>query len=90
MPDDIADAKELGYFDLIVSVIDALDDAHRAVLGDVGELDDPDLPAWAAGVAGVSPAVADAAVAAFRNGGPLPDELVRALEPAGPGTARQR
>jgi hypothetical protein len=76
-------ARELGYFAMIVEVIEALDDAHRAVLSQVGELDDPSLQAWAARLVGVSTATVEQAVAAFRSGDPLPPELVDALANAG-------
>jgi hypothetical protein len=82
-------ARELGYFAMIVDVIEALDDAHRAILGQVGELDDPSLQAWAARLVGVSTAAVEQAVAAFRSGDPLPRELVDALARAGsPGSGR--
>lgn len=80
----IDQARELGYFAMLITVIDALDDEHRAVLGQVRELDDPELRRWAAGLVGLDLADADAAVAAFRSGGPLPDALLAALADAGP------
>jgi hypothetical protein len=81
---DLVDAaRELGYFAMFVAVIDALDDAHRAVLSDVDELDDPSLREWAAELVGVSAATADAAVAAFRSGEAMPPELVDALAKSG-------
>jgi hypothetical protein len=72
-------ARELGYFALLVDVLDGLDEQHRAVLRDVPELDDPDLRDWAAAVVGVDREIADRAVAAFRDGTPLPTELTDAL-----------
>lgn len=82
--DELIDtARELGYFALLVDVIDVLDDEHRAVLRDVPELDDPDLRKWAAELVGIDRDVADRAVDAFRDGSPLPAELVDALASAG-------
>jgi hypothetical protein len=83
-------ARELGYFAMIVEVIEALDDAHRAVLSQVSELDDPLLRAWAAGLVGVSMATAEQAIAAFRSGDPLPPELVDALARAGSAHSERR
>ena len=77
--DLIDNARELGLFAMLVEIMDVLDDEHRAVLGKVPELDDPELRSWAAGLVGISVATADAAVAAFRSGDPLPAELVDAL-----------
>ena len=89
--DDLIDtARELGYFALLVDVIDALDDEHRAVLRHVPELDEPDLREWAAGLVGIDLDVADRAVDAFRDGSPLPAELVEALAAAGPTRAVTR
>ena len=77
---DVVDrARELGYFALLVDAIDVLDDEHRAVLGAVAELDDPELVSWAADVVGVDTAVVRDAVTAFRTGAPLPPAMVRAL-----------
>lgn len=77
---DLIDAaRELGYFAMLVSVIDALDAEHRAVLSKVAELDEPELRSWAAELVGVHVDVIDAAIDAFRTGTDLPPELVDAL-----------
>ena len=76
-------ARELGYFPMLVTVIDALDDEHRAVLNDVPELDDPQLRAFAASLVDVPLETIDRAITAFRTGEGLPAELVVALERAG-------
>ena len=57
-------ARDRGFFAMIVTVIEALDDEHRAVLGQV---------------VGVSGQTIDAAVEAFRSGDQLPPELLEAL-----------
>jgi hypothetical protein len=81
---DVVDqARKQGYFARIVDLVEALDDGHRAVLTEVGELDDPAVRAWAAEAAGVAPQVIDAAIHAFRSGEPLPEDLVRALGDGG-------
>jgi hypothetical protein len=75
----VDNARDLGYFALLVDAIDALDDEHRAVLGAVDDLDDPELLAWAAGQVGVGEETMRDAVAALRAGAELPPELVHAL-----------
>lgn len=79
----IGRARELGYFPMLVTVIDALDDEHRAVLNDVPELDDPELRAFAASLVDVPVETIGQAIEAFRNGAELPAELVAALDRAG-------
>ncbi|MDT4939520.1 MAG: hypothetical protein QOG80_3191 [Pseudonocardiales bacterium] len=76
-------ARDLGYFPLLVDVIDALDDEHRAVLADVPELDEPQWRAYGAALLDVDVETVAAAVESFRTGGPIPAELVDALGRSG-------
>jgi len=80
----IAAARELGYFGLLVPMLDALDDEHRAVLRNVTELDDPELRAFAAEQISVPVDVVERAIEAFRSGTQLPSELLAALGEAVP------
>lgn len=66
-------------FRMLLDVLDAVDDAHRAVLGELTQLEDDATVAWAAKSTGTTEGQVREALSALRAGKPLPDDFRGAL-----------
>jgi hypothetical protein len=66
-------------FRMLLDVLDALDDTHRAMLGELTQLDDPETLSWAAKSTGTTEAQVRDALASLRAGKPLPEDFRAAL-----------
>lgn len=66
-------------FRMLLDVLDAVDDAHRAMLGELTQLDDTETVAWAAKSTGTTEGQVRQALASLRAGEPLPEEFRAAL-----------